>query len=177
MLGGGGKKGGSGKGGGGGGRGIHPATRTFQALRIAVNDELGGLEAALPAALRCLAPGGRLAVISFHSLEDRLVKHALLRAAGRPTPDEEALTHGPDGALRLEAMRAAALGAVVTRRPVGPADDEVAANARARSAKLRVFERFGGGQPGGGGGGGGKPRGSKRRRMMMQEQQQQQQQQ
>jgi 16S rRNA (cytosine1402-N4)-methyltransferase len=128
-----------------------------------VNDELGGLRAALPAALDCLAPGGLLCVISFHSLEDRLVKHAFLRAAGKPTPDEEASTYGPDGLARLDAMAAAAVGEVVTRRPDAPGPGEVAANPRARSAKLRVFRKAGG-SGGGEGGGGGAWRGSKRRR-------------
>ncbi|KIZ00742.1 hypothetical protein MNEG_7226, partial [Monoraphidium neglectum] len=131
------------------------------ALRIAVNDELGQLEAALPAALSCLAPGGRLAVISFHSLEDRLVKHAFLRAAGRPTPDMEALTYGSEGLEALEALRAGAVGDTVTRRPVAPGPEEVAANPRARSAKLRVFERAGGE---GTAGSSSTHRGSKRRR-------------
>ncbi|KAI8464647.1 MAG: MraW methylase family-domain-containing protein [Monoraphidium minutum] len=159
-------KGGSGGGRGGkGGRQIHPATRTFQALRIAVNDELGQLEAALPAALGCLSPGGRLAVISFHSLEDRLVKHAFLRAAGRPTPDQEALTHGPGGMAALDALRAAAVGDAVTRKPLAAGPCEVAANPRARSAKLRLFEAAGGE------GGGGAPRGSKRRRREREQQQ------
>jgi 16S rRNA (cytosine1402-N4)-methyltransferase len=94
----------------------HPATRTFQALRIAVNDELGGLEAALPRAARLLATRGRVGVIAFHSLEDRLVKHTFRR-------------------LAAEGWR------VLTPRPVRPAPEEVLANPRARSAKLRVLER------------------------------------
>eukprot|EP00775_Hariotina_reticulata_P014047 gene14047-14162_t len=105
---------------GGGRKGIHPATRTFQALRIAVNDEIVRLEKALPAALSCLSPGGRLVVISFHSLEDRLVKHAFLTAAGRPTPAQESLVHGPDGWQVLDALAAAALGHLVTRKPITP---------------------------------------------------------
>lgn len=90
---------------------IHPATKVFQALRIAVNDELGELERVLPAAADLLAPGGRLAVISFHSLEDRIVKQFL---ASRD--DLEALT----------------------KRPVTASEEEMAANPRARSAKLRA---------------------------------------
>ena len=142
---------------------IHPATRTFQALRIAVNDELGGLGRAIPAAIAALAPGGRLAVISFHSLEDRVVKHAMLRAAGKPTPDDElAMAQALGGASSSSATaadrdawrlgrEAAAVGRVLTRRPVLPGEAEVARNPRARSAKLRVFEKFGGGGGGGGG--------------------------
>jgi 16S rRNA (cytosine1402-N4)-methyltransferase len=102
-------------------RHIHPATRTFQALRIAVNEELSGLAAALEAAASRLAPGGRLAAISFHSLEDRIVKQTW---------------------RRLQAERGDRL---LTRKPVEPAEPEVAANARARSAKLRVLERPEGG--------------------------------
>lgn len=98
-------------------RRIHPATRTFQALRIAVNDELAGLEAALPQAAALLASGGRVGVIAFHSLEDRLVKRAFR-------------TLGTQPGYR-----------VLTRRPVRPAPDEVRANPRARSARLRVLER------------------------------------
>lgn len=97
---------------------LHPATRTFQALRIAVNDELGTLEDGLPAAARALAPGGRLAVISFHSLEDRRVKQ-FFRAGGTP---EAPL-------------------AELTRKPLVPTAEELARNPRARSAKLRVAER------------------------------------
>ena len=92
-------------------RKIHPATKTFQALRIAVNDEFGALREGLAAALAALAENGRLAVISFHSAEDRIVKHVLRDAA-------------PDGRLQ---------------KPVVPSRAEVLANRRARSAKLRVF--------------------------------------
>jgi 16S rRNA (cytosine1402-N4)-methyltransferase len=94
---------------------IHPATRTFQALRIAVNDELGALEAGLHAALTRTAIGGRVAAISFHSLEDRIVKHTF-----REDPRVRALT----------------------RKPLVADDDELASNPRARSAKLRVAERI-----------------------------------
>jgi 16S rRNA (cytosine1402-N4)-methyltransferase len=96
---------------------INPATRTFQALRIAVNDELGALEAGLDAAVKLLRPGGRVAVISFHSLEDRIVKWRFRGWA------EQGLVH------------------VLTRKPLLPDDDETRRNPRARSAKLRAAER------------------------------------
>jgi 16S rRNA (cytosine1402-N4)-methyltransferase len=98
-------------------RKIHPATKTFQALRIAANDEIGSLRDAIAIALRVLAPSGRLAIISFHSVEDRIVKH-LLR----------------DAAL-------AGVGMLVSKKPIAPTREEVLRNRRARSAKLRVFER------------------------------------
>ena len=113
--------------------GIHPATRTFQALRIAVNDELGSLETVLPAALDVLAPGGRIAVISFHSLEDRIVKH-FFQAEERGCicpPELPACVCGRSPRLRI-----------LTRHPVTAGDDELARNPRARSAKLRVAERI-----------------------------------
>jgi 16S rRNA (cytosine1402-N4)-methyltransferase len=112
--------------------GIHPATRTFQALRIAVNDELGSLERGLPAAVAALAPGGRLAVISFHSLEDRIVKN-FIRAEARGCvcpPELPACVCGREPRLRD-----------LARHPVTAGSAEVAANPRARSAKLRVAER------------------------------------
>lgn|SRR5574341_96572 len=111
---------------------IHPATRTFQALRIAVNDELGALERALPQTLDLLRPGGRLAVISFHSLEDRIVKQWIQREATDCLcpPEQVICTCGHVAALRR-----------VTRKPVEADEAEVAANPRARSAKLRVAER------------------------------------
>ncbi|RLC91858.1 MAG: 16S rRNA (cytosine(1402)-N(4))-methyltransferase [Chloroflexi bacterium] len=111
---------------------IHPATRTFQALRIAVNDELAALEAALPQAVEVLAPGGRLAVISFHSVEDRLVKRFMRRASRDCIcpPEAPICTCDHRATLRL-----------ITRRPVRPTAEEVAANPRARSARLRVAER------------------------------------
>lgn len=104
---------------------IHPATRTFQALRIAVNQELAQLEAALPQAVALLRPGGRLAVISFHSLEDRIVKQFFRAESGYGAAE---LQHLP----RLT---------VLTRKPIVADAAECAANPRARSAKLRVAER------------------------------------
>ncbi len=107
----------------------HPAKRVFQALRIAVNDELGSLEHALPAALDMLRPGGRLAVISFHSLEDRIVKR-FLRAQERGCtcpPDFPVCVCGHEPSLRA-----------LSRRPVKPSAAELAANPRAASARLRA---------------------------------------
>jgi len=111
--------------------GIDPATRTFQALRIAVNDELGELDRALLAAERLLAPGGRLAVIAFHSLEDRRVKNFLGQRAGAPAVSRH----------RPAAPHAAPSFRLLTRRAVQAGPDEVARNPRARSARLRAAER------------------------------------
>jgi len=107
----------------------HPAKRVFQALRIAVNDELGALEAALPAALRMLRPGGRLAVVSFHSLEDRIVKQYLREESRGCTcpPDFPICVCGHEPTLRE-----------LTRKPVRPSPREVELNPRAASAKLRA---------------------------------------
>jgi 16S rRNA (cytosine1402-N4)-methyltransferase len=112
---------------------IHPATRTFQALRIAVNEELSGLEVALPQAVAALKPGGRLAVISFHSLEDRIVKH-FLRLESRDCicpPGQPVCTCGHKATLRE-----------LSRKPIIPTGEEMKANPRARSAKLRTAERI-----------------------------------
>jgi 16S rRNA (cytosine1402-N4)-methyltransferase len=114
-------------------RKIHPATRTFQALRIAVNDELGALASWLEALPSILAPGGRAAAISFHSLEDRMVKERFRALT-------QACTCPPD--LPVCACGAKATFAPVTRKPVIAGDAEVAANPRARSAKLRVVEKL-----------------------------------
>ena len=119
---------------GGGSQRIHPATRTFQALRIAVNDELGQLERFLEPAVRALQPDGRIALISFHSLEDRIVKHSLRRLAGACVCPPEA----PE--CRCNPQQ---LVEILTRRAERPAADEVAANPRARSARLRVARRLG----------------------------------
>jgi 16S rRNA (cytosine1402-N4)-methyltransferase len=107
----------------------HPAKRVFQALRIAVNDELGSLEVALPAALAMLRPGGRLAVISFHSLEDRIVKQFLRERERGCTcpPDFPVCVCGHEPELRA-----------IQRRPVRPSEAEVAVNPRAASARLRA---------------------------------------
>ena len=95
---------------------IHPATRVFQALRIAVNDELAALDTAIPQMLNLLCSGGRLAIVSFHSLEDRIVKRRFLTAERLGT------------------------GRILTKRPLRPTDEEIASNPRSRSAKLRVIE-------------------------------------
>ena len=110
---------------------IHPATRTFQALRIFVNEELAELVAALGAAERILKPQGRLAIVTFHSLEDRIVKTFL---AGR-SRTAGVSRHQPDVAAQAPTFR------LVNKRPIVPDDAEIAANPRARSAKLRVAER------------------------------------
>lgn len=115
--------------------GIHGATRSFQALRIRVNDELGEIERALEQALQLLAPGGRLVIVSFHSLEDRLVKRAFLRATGR-TPGTS--RHDP---RMLLAPRGPAPFTLLTPRSVRPGAAEAAANPRARSAHLRALQR------------------------------------
>ena len=112
--------------------GVHPATRVFQALRIAVNDELGELVRALHAAERILKPRGRLVVVTFHSLEDRIVKQFFAARTGRLGV----------GSRHLPAAEAAEPSfRLVTKGPVGPSDGEVARNPRARSAKLRAGER------------------------------------
>ena len=111
---------------------IHPATRTFQAIRIAVNDELGELVAALEAAERALKPGGRLAVVTFHSLEDRIVKRFMQLRSGLGGGGSR---HAPEVAPEEPRFRP------ITRRAVTPDAAECAANPRARSAKLRVAER------------------------------------
>lgn len=129
------------------GSGPHPATRTFQALRIAVNDELHACRDTLPAALHALTPAGRLAVISFHSLEDRIVKWALREAAGQARGGAEAVGAGRGVDAGMLMAPAAAHGPpdvrLVTRRPVTAAAEERHANPRARSAKLRVVEKLG----------------------------------
>ena len=114
-------------------RDIHVATRTFQGVRIAVNDELGEIEQGIRAALSTLKPGGRMATISFHSLEDRLVK-SFFNVESKDCicpPQQPVCTCGHRAALRI-----------VTRHPVRPTDEEVAANPRARSARLRVAEKL-----------------------------------
>jgi len=113
---------------------IHPATRTFQALRIAVNDELGALERVLPQAVALLAPGGRLAVISFHSLEDRIVKQYFQQEARDCIcPPEQPIC----------TCRHKATIHIITKKPITPSLAEIDENPRARSAKLRVVESIG----------------------------------
>ena len=115
--------------------GIDPATRSFQALRIRVNDELGQIERALEQAAKLLVPRGRLVVVSFHSGEDRIVKRFMTEAAGRtPAPSR----HDPRGLV----ARPAAEFRLLTAKALRPASDEIAANPRARSARLRAIERL-----------------------------------
>jgi 16S rRNA (cytosine1402-N4)-methyltransferase len=112
---------------------IHPATRTFQALRIAVNQELQAVEKVLPQIVTALKPGGRVAIIAFHSMEDRLVKH-FFRNESRDCicPPEQ-----PECNCEHKATLA-----VITRHPIVPAEEETLTNPRARSARLRVAERL-----------------------------------
>jgi 16S rRNA (cytosine1402-N4)-methyltransferase len=111
---------------------IHPATRVFQALRIAVNDELQTVEKAIPIAIDLLKPGGRLAVITFHSLEDRIVKNIFKEASTEVI--------APPGMASIEEK--AAIIEQVTRKPIVPSAAEIAQNPRSRSSKLRVIEKL-----------------------------------
>jgi 16S rRNA (cytosine1402-N4)-methyltransferase len=117
------------------GRKAHPATKVFQALRIAVNDEMGSLKRGLEAAMSILKPGGRLAVITFHSLEDRVVKDF-----GRARARDYAFTGGMD-VPELREPRTPELK-LITRKPVKPGGDELNENPRSRSAQLRVLEKI-----------------------------------
>lgn len=112
---------------------LHPATLTFQALRIAVNDELKALEEALPQAIDLLKPGGRLAVISFHSLEDRIVKHFMRRESRDCICPPELPACMCDHQAQLK---------VITRKPIRPTEEEVESNPRSRSARLRLAQRL-----------------------------------
>ncbi len=119
------------------GSGIDPATRSFQALRIRVNDELGQIERALSQSVQLLAPGGRLVVVSFHSLEDRLVKQFMISASGREASPSR---HDPRGLVARET----ADFELLTPRMVRPGDCETQRNPRARSGRLRALRRHGG---------------------------------
>lgn len=127
---------------------IHPATRTFQALRIAVNDELGALERFVPAAISTLAHGGRLAIISFHSLEDRIVKRSFLRESGRCICETRRWQAGAGrkdaavDAVICEHCGASRRVSILTRKPVRPAPEEMERNPRSRSSLLRVCEKL-----------------------------------
>lgn len=134
---------------------IHPATRTFQALRIAVNGELTALEHFIPAAISKLARGGRLAIISFHSLEDRIVKRGFLRESGRCVCQSPGARTEIQRSQSGKAIKGSAVGDVIcehcgasrrvsilTRKPVRPTPAEITLNPRSRSALLRVCERL-----------------------------------
>jgi 16S rRNA (cytosine1402-N4)-methyltransferase len=139
---------------------LHPATLTFQALRIAVNDELGALLQALPQAVSLLRPGGRLAVIAFHSLEDRIVKEffrresrgvtlpaPVLRSSVRREKEAKVQLDSPPGTLAplpgaVQGVRREPTLRLITSKPIVPGADEIALNSRARSAKLRLAEKL-----------------------------------
>jgi 16S rRNA (cytosine1402-N4)-methyltransferase len=113
-------------------RNIHPATRTFQALRIEVNDELDAVKQVIPISVERLVQGGRLAMISFHSLEDRIVKRSF-KELQNPCQCPKEFPECRCGKVSA--------GRVLTKRPVVPSEEEIMANPRSRSAKLRVFEK------------------------------------
>jgi 16S rRNA (cytosine1402-N4)-methyltransferase len=126
---------------------IHPATRTFQALRIAVNGELDALTSLIPAAVSRLTRGGRLAIISFHSLEDRIVKQGFRRESGHCICENPVSRRRPRVGDRPDGICCLQCGArkrieILTRKPIRPSEEEVAANPRSRSALLRVCERL-----------------------------------
>ena len=112
--------------------GGHPAKRVFQAIRIAVNDELGAAEDSLTDALTVMNPGGRICVITFHSLEDRLCKTIFKEASSMPElpPNLPVIPEGMEPDFKL-----------VTRKPILPSEDEIEVNKRSRSAKLRIVEK------------------------------------
>nr|XP_043608772.1 ribosomal RNA small subunit methyltransferase H isoform X2 [Erigeron canadensis] len=123
---------------------IKTATRVFQALRIAVNDELKTLEASLYDCYSCLAPGGRLAVISFHSLEDRIVKQTFLSIINQNSSDghdREAFEVSDENEPWIKQMIHGVSGTILTKRPITPSEDEEKLNVRCRSAKLRVIQK------------------------------------
>ena len=113
----------------------NPATRTFQALRIAVNDELRALQDALPQALEVLKPGGRLLVISFHSLEDRIVKQFFKEKSGEERGEEDLIYGGFKPAQEAEIR-------MITKKPITPSEAEIKENPRSRSSKLRIVEKL-----------------------------------
>lgn len=126
---------------------IHPSTRTFQALRIAVNDELKALERFIPAAISTLARGGRLAIISFHSLEDRIVKRSFLRESGRCQCETRGMRIDKGHNESVDEIVCERCGArtrisILTRKPVRPTPEEIERNPRSRSSLLRVCERL-----------------------------------
>lgn len=120
---------------------IKTATRVFQALRIAVNDELNVLQNSLYTCFDCLAPGGRLAVISFHSLEDRVVKQTFLDIINPKTEGDEVAKIIDEKEEWIKQTVKGSKGRVLTKRPITPSEEEERLNRRSRSAKLRVIQK------------------------------------